>query len=367
MKTACVEYDYAEHRLSCSGEWTTAHLVELERNLIEHLPLAAAEVDIDGSTISAFDTVGAWMVKKIIANLQAHNVLVRVGGFSTPQLDLIELVSIDQVLAKPEVERFLPALGRTVVDQFEESLAFISFIGEMVIIGLCAFTKLNKLDWSNGIYVIEKTGARALPIVGLLSFLIGVVLTYQMGVQLQTYGANIFIVDLLGLAIFREFAPLLTAIIVAGRSGAAFTAEVGIMKIREEIDALKIMGLVPLETIVFPRIWGLIWSIPLLTVWADLFGMLGGMLMSDAMLGVSHHDFIQHAKHAVSLSSFVIGIGKAPVFAGIIASVGCFQGLRVTGSAESIGAQTTKSVVMAIFLIIVADAGFSILLSYFDI
>jgi len=192
-------------------------------------------------------------------------------------------------------------------------------------------------------------------------------LTYQIGIQLEFYGANIYIVGFLGIAILREFGPLLAAIILAGRTSSSYTAQLGLMKANEEIDALKTMGIAPLELLIFPRIIGLIIVMPLLTVWSDIFGLLGGMLMSNATLGVSIRAFLEQFPQDVTLSSFVIGIGKAPVFAMIIAAVGCYHGLRVAGSATSIGEHTTKSVVLAIFLIIIADAIFSIIFSYLGI
>ena len=197
--------------------------------------------------------------------------------------------------------------------------------------------------------------------------MIGIVLAYQMGFQLKNLGATLLIIDLLGLAILREFAPLLTAIMIAGRSGSAFTAQLGMMKIKEEIDALNTMGVLPSQLLILPRIWGLFIALPLLTVWADIFGLLGGMAMTHNMLNISYTDFLQRFPKVVSLSSLLIGIGKAPVFALIIASTACFQGLRVSGSADSVGRQTTRSVVQGIFFIIVADTLFSILFSQLNI
>jgi len=211
--------------------------------------------------------------------------------------------------------------------------------------------------------VVYKTGYQALPIIALLSFMIGVVITYQMGVQLKSYGANIFIVDLLGLSVLREFGPLLTAIMVAGRTGSAFTAELGTMKVNREIDVLNTMGVTPAELLLLPRIIGLVIALPLLTMWADIFGVLGGMVMSKDMLGIHWQDFLLRFEQQIPVRALLIGLGKAPVFALIIASIGCFEGMQVKGSADSVGKQTTRSVVWAIFFIIVADAIFSVLFS----
>ena len=193
--------------------------------------------------------------------------------------------------------------------------------------------------------------------------MIGVVITYQMGLQLRNYGANIFIVDLLGLSVLREFGPLITAIMVAGRTGSAFTAQLGIMKINQEIDALDTIGVTPAELLLVPRIIGLLISLPLLIMWANIFGVLGGMIMSNNMLNITWYDFLHRFSNVIPLRALLIGLGKAPIFALIIASVGCFQGMQVKENADSVGQNTTRSVVMAIFFIIVADATFSVIFS----
>jgi phospholipid/cholesterol/gamma-HCH transport system permease protein len=208
--------------------------------------------------------------------------------------------------------------------------------------------------------IIYRNGYQALPIIFLLSFMIGVILAYQMGLQLKNYGANIYIVDLLGLSILREFGPLITAIMVAGRTGSAFTAQLGIMKVNQEIDALNTMGVTPAELLILPRIAGLLITLPLLTIWSDISAVVGGMVMSNNILNITWYDFLQRFPIVIPLKTLIIGLGKAPVFALIIASIGCFQGVRVKGSADSVGLNTTRSVVLSIFFIIVADAIFSV-------
>jgi phospholipid/cholesterol/gamma-HCH transport system permease protein len=206
-----------------------------------------------------------------------------------------------------------------------------------------------------------------LPIVGLLSFLLGVVVAYQGADQLREFGANIFVVDLVGLSMLREFAPLITAIIVAGRSGSAYAAQIGTMSVTEEIDAMRTLGIAPLDLLVLPKVLALVIALPLLTVFADVLGVLGGMFMARAQLGVSFDEFLDRLVKAVSMTSYLIGIGKAPVFAAIIAMVGCFQGFRTKGGADSVGRQTTRAVVQSIFLVIVADALFSVAFSALDL
>ena len=214
---------------------------------------------------------------------------------------------------------------------------------------------------------VQLAGFDALPITGLLSFLMGIVIAYQGADQLRRFGANIFVADLVGIAMLRELSPLLTAIIVAGRSGSAFTAQIGTMKVTEEIDALRTVGIVPQELLVLPKLLALMIVLPLLTVYTDVTGVLGGMLMARTQLGLTFQVFFDRLKEAIVLSTYLTGLCKAPVFAAIIALVGCYQGFRTAGSADSVGRQTTISVVQSIFLVIVTDAIFSIVFNLLDL
>ena len=192
-------------------------------------------------------------------------------------------------------------------------------------------------------------------------------MAYQGGVQLRTYGANIFVVELVGLIMLRELAPLIAAIIIAGRTGSAYAAEIGTMRVTEEVDAMKTIGISPHDQLVLPKVIGLMIAMPLLTVFADVLGIFGGMVMASNVLEVSFTDFLQRMPDAISVSDFVVGVVKAPVFALIIATVGCYQGFQVSGGADSVGRQTTIAVVQSIFLVIIADAAFSILFSWWGV
>jgi phospholipid/cholesterol/gamma-HCH transport system permease protein len=200
-------------------------------------------------------------------------------------------------------------------------------------------------------------------VVGLISFLIGIVTAFQSADQLRAFGAEIFTVNIVGQGVLREMGVLLTAIILAGRSGSAFTAQIGTMTVREEVDAMRTIGLDPMDVLVLPRLLALIIALPLLTFFADLMGLLGGALMATAALDITLVQFVRQLYSAVTLSTFAVGMIKAPVFGFVIAMVGCYEGLRVTGSAESVGRLTTRSVVESIFLVIVLDAMFSIFFS----
>jgi phospholipid/cholesterol/gamma-HCH transport system permease protein len=224
-----------------------------------------------------------------------------------------------------------------------------------------------RIRWRPVAFNISSAGLDALPIVGLLAFLMGVVVAYQGAGQLRTYGANIFVADLVGLSMLREFAPLITAIIVAGRSGSAYAAQIGTMVVTEEMDALRTIGIAPQELLVLPKLFALVLALPLLTVFADALGVAGGMLMAQMRLDVGYDEFLERFIKAVAVRDYLIGVLKAPVFAAIIVIVGCFQGFRTQGGADGVGQQTTRSVVWSIFLVIVVDAVFSVALNALDL
>ncbi|MBC7941242.1 MAG: ABC transporter permease, partial [Chitinophagaceae bacterium] len=214
---------------------------------------------------------------------------------------------------------------------------------------------------------IQLGGFDALPIIGLTSFLLGVVVAYQGADQLRNYGANIFVVDLVGHAMLREFAPLISAIIIAGRSGSAYAAQIGTMVVTEEVDAMRTIGIDPMELLVVPKLLALAIALPLLTLFADLTGVVGGMVMAATQLGIGPNEFIDRFGSELQGPALLLGIGKSFVFALLIALIGCFQGFRTEGSADSVGRQTTTAVVQSVFLVIAVDAAFSVLFSLLDL
>jgi len=257
----------------------------------------------------------------------------------------------------------LERIGRGTEAAFDQTVALLGFIGETAAALAGSVTHPARLRWRPILHNIRSAGFDALPIVGLLAFLIGIVVAYQGAAQLRQYGANLFVADLVGLSMLREFAPLITAIIIAGRSGAAYAAQIGTMCVTEEIDAMRTLGMAPLDVLVLPKLFALTIALPLLTVFADVLGIYGGMIMARAQLDVDFGDFIDRFVKAVTVTDYLLGILKAPVFAAVIVVVGCFQGFRTRGGADSVGRQTTRSVVQAILLVIVADSLFSIAFS----
>jgi phospholipid/cholesterol/gamma-HCH transport system permease protein len=266
-------------------------------------------------------------------------------------------------LSLPPKARWLSRVGRQAFEGASQALSLLAFLGASAVAAARSLAHPSRIRWRPILHNLQAAGFDALPITGLLSFLMGVVIAYQGAAQLRRYGANIFVADLVGLAMLRELSPLLTAVIVAGRSGAAYAAQIGTMKVTEEVDALRTVGIVPLELLVLPKIAALAVALPLLTVYGDALGVVGGMLMARSSLGVGFEDFIDRFEHGIQVSDYLVGLGKAPVFAAIIAVVGCFQGFQVSGDAESVGQRTTVSVVQSIFLVIVVDAIFSVVFS----
>ncbi len=366
MTTASIEV--LPNKIICSGNWTLPTIEKLAEQINTLALPVATKLQIEAETITKLDTAGAWMLNQLIKRLTAQKISIDKINLKEKQQNLLSLISnqtIDLTKNKPPKPlKGLALLGKDTIDRILFFLGFLNFIGEISIQTVKNFLNPLRLPWIAISSTIEDMGCYALPIIALLNFLVGVVLAYQMGIQLQNYGANIYIVDLLGLSIFREFGPLITAIIVAGRTGSAFTAEIGTMIIKEEVDALKTMGINPINFLCLPKLLAMIIVLPLLTVWADFFGILGGLLMSKNMLHISGTHFLDRFREAIPLSNYVVGLVKTPVFAMIITTVGCFQGLLVERRADSVGRQTTKSVVQAIFLIIIVDAAFSILFSW---
>lgn len=360
--------------LTLSGRWTARGIGTIEPQ-IEAVRLASNTViTADGSKIGALDTAGAWVIQKLLLRLRGEGINVTMQGLRPEFSKLLGVVAqqVDELadnpapVAKPP-PGLLEKVGRSVYEFFQQTLALLSFVGETAVAFAGSVTHPARFRWRPILFNIRTAGFDALPIVGLLSFLLGIVVAYQGADQLKQYGANIFVADLVGLSMLREFAPLMTAIIIAGRSGSAYAAQIGTMAVTEEIDAMRTLGIAPLELLVLPKVIALVIALPLLTLFADVLGVFGGMIMAKTQLGISFNEFLDRFVKAVSITSYLVGIGKAPVFAVIISMVGCFQGFRTKGGAESVGRQTTRSVVQSIFLVIVADALFSVAFNVLDL
>lgn len=356
--------------MRCSGFWIVREIAQLEAHLTRITWPETGDLVFDCSALSALDTSGAWLLQRTVHELEARGQKVMFIGLR-PEFDaLLHLITSSTIRPQtppPALPNLLARMGRQSWLGLRGLYGMLSFVGVTAIILMHSLTQPHRIRWRAILRNLQTAGFQALPIVGLLSFLMGLVISYQGADQLQRFGANIFIADLVGLSMLRELSPLLAAIIVAGRSGSSYAAQIGTMKVTEEIDALRTIGVGPTELLVLPKLVALVIALPLLTVYADITGVFGGMIMARSKLDVSFDVFLDRLGDAVSLSSFLTGIGKAPVFAAIIALVGCYQGFQVTGSADSVGRQTTMSVVQAIFLVILSDALFSIVFNWLKI
>ncbi len=362
--------DGAARAVVCAGEWTLPASATLDRALAGIPWPQAGELVVDATRVSALDTAGAWLLHRTQRELAGRGCTVRVAGLRPEFASLLDLVAAREVpLASPAPPEpgLLARIGRRASAGVVGAGGYLAFVGESALALSRALRHPSRLRWRPILHNVQTAGLEALPITGLLSFLMGVVIAYQGADQLQRFGANIFVVDLVALAMLRELSPMLTAIIIAGRSGSAYTAQIGTMKVTEEIDALRTIGVGAQELLVLPKVIALVIVMPLLTVYTDVTGVLGGMMMARAKLDVSFVAFLDRFDEAVELSSYWTGLAKAPVFALIVALVGCYRGFQVSGSAESVGEQTTMSVVQSIFLVIVTDAVFSVVFLWLDL
>ncbi len=357
-------------RLHASGSWTADRLEAAVAALdILSRRLEGERIVWDFSGVVRMDTAGLMLYLHHKARLAAHGCRQEAVGRSREQIRLEALLQryrpeVGEVSAPTLGHRLLApvaALGRATLAAARGAQEFLAFLGEHGTVLLHTFLHPGTLRLDAVARNIQDAGIRALPIITLTSFLIGVVIAYQGAVQLQKFGANLFIVDMIGISVTRELAPLITAIVVAGRTGSAYTAQLGVMKITEEIDAMRVMGFDPHRFLVLPRILALMIALPLMIFFADLVGILGGMVVAHLHLDLSWSEFIHRLQNVLEVKHFWIGIVKGPFFAWLIAVVGCFRGLQVSRNTESIGYYTTVSVVNAIFLVIACDALFSVI------
>ena len=354
------------------GRWILANIIELEHEVAALSPEAGAAVRIDLAAVEALDTAGAWLIYRLARRLAHVPHRVEISGASDAQTALLGRMAPTEgrrPLMRPynPLRDMVERVGQATINVLGRARDLVSFFGLTAIVFMRAAIRPRRLRFISLLSHLERVGLNALPIVGLLSFLIGVVLAYQGADQLRQFGAEIYTVNLLGVSVLREIGILMTAILVAGRSGSAFTAEIGMMKVNEEVAAMQTIGVDPMEVLVLPRVLATVIALPLLCFYANMMSLLGGAIMSYFALGISVEQFLVRLKDAITVSTLWVGMVKAPFFAFLIGMVGCYEGLKVEGSAESVGRLTTKAVVEAIFLVIVADAGFSILFSYLGI
>lgn len=355
--------------ITLSGAVTIHAVTELDQKLAA-VP-SDADVRLDLGGVSRLDTAGAWLVTCLRTRLEAGNGHLALDG-ATPEVTAI-LDTVAQAMPDPKdadtgpAMGVLEAIGRRVAGGGVFVMGLVGYLGLFLSRLLRALTHPREFRLTSLVHHCEEVGVKAVPIVALMAFLIGIVLAFQGASQLRQFGAEVFVVDLIAISILRELGILLTAIIVAGRSASAFTAAIGSMKMREEIDAIRVLGLDPIALLVLPRFLALVIVLPILGFVASLSGLFGGGMMAWIELGITPSQFRTQMLADVSAAQALVGLVKAPVFAAIIALVGCHQGFQVKGDAESLGLRTSRAVVIAIFLVIVMDALFSVFFAVWGI
>ena len=364
--------------LGLTGEWRALQVASLRAALAQVDLTGVRELRIDTVRLAALDLTGAWELREFVRRARAAGVAVGFAGTPPDQLRLVDetLASAAPAAApEPVIEEGLPrhspqlvALGRQAVWAWKDLVQALAFLGRASLTFVQGLAHpLKVLRPTSVARHIYDTGISAMPIVALIAFLISIIIAYMSARQLRGLGADIYVVDLLTIGVLRELGVLLTAIIVAGRSGSAFAAELGSMRLNEEIDALYATGLDPFQLLVVPRIIGLALALPLLTIIADLVGLTGGALLCRYLLDMPITQYAGRVIYAMSPTTFWVGLVKAPVFAFLIAFTGCYRGMQVRGSARALGHLVTVAVVQAIFLVILADALFAVLFMEMDI
>jgi phospholipid/cholesterol/gamma-HCH transport system permease protein len=364
--------------LELSGEWGVQELPTLERQL-EAIDLAGARaLQIDAGELTRLDLSPAWALRDFIRRGRDAGAAVSFRGTAPDQLRLLdETLKLGAGAAagegpgardsNAEARGALVHIGRYAVDVGQDLVQGLSFLGRVNVTALAALRSLRRLRPISITRHVYDTGITAMPIVALIAFLISVIVAYMSAQQLRGLGAEIYVVDLVAIGVLRELGVLLTSIIVAGRSGSSFAAEIGSMELNEEVDALTATGVDTFEVLVVPRLLGLAIALPLLTIVADLVGLTGGALLCRWLLDMPLTQYVNRVNYAISPSTFWVGLIKAPVFALLIGMAGCYHGMQVRGSARELGHQVTVAVVQAIFLVILADALFAVLFMKMDI
>jgi phospholipid/cholesterol/gamma-HCH transport system permease protein len=367
---AAAEFDVGLERgilkLAARGDWRARNLGPIDTALRDFEDDSTGrDIVIDVSAVEKLDTAGAMVLQRVLHACPLRTEASKIVGARAAHASLLKQVEphLAPCLATPARRNafmmMMNRLGKGVLDAYFASLAVLSFIGLTLATFARVVTRPGRLRWTSIFFHMEEAGLNAVPIIGLMTFLIGAVVAFMGAKILRNFNADIFVVELVGLSVLREFGVLLSAILLAGRSGSAFTAQIGSMKLREEIDAMRVLGLDPIEVLVLPRAIALVLMMPVLAFIGAMLGLIGGILVAWGSMDISPALFIGRLQETIVMSNFWSGLIKAPFFAFVIAIIGCYQGMEVEGSAESVGVRTTLSVVQSLFLVIVLDAFFA--------
>lgn len=356
-----------------NGAWRIENVGAIEAALAQLPKEGAGRLIVDCRSLEALDLSGAWLLHERLQLLQAAGGRVEFAGEPPSQFAFLDEITAQQSAQSAAADETIRSwhdaigwVGRNSVQQWHQTVDAVGYLGRIAVTGVGSLRSARHLRLPSITRHVYETGIQAIPIVSLIAFLISVIVAYLGAQQLRQFGAEIFTVDLVAIAVLREMGVLLTAIIVAGRSGSAFAAEIGVMRLNEEIDALHSMGVNSFEVLVLPRLIGLLIALPLLTIVADAMGLAGGALLSSLLLDISLTQFIPRLQDALAPTTFWAGLIKAPVFAILIAMVGTYRGMQVRDSSRELGRLTTVAVVQSIFLVIFADAAFAVVFVELD-
>jgi len=354
-------------RLSASGAWTSQNATPLEREIdaAARRHAEAKSVAIDMAAVERLDTFGAWLLERLVRSFSSRGCATEVTGLKQDYralMDELHQIKLEEP-SRRGGNRFaeaLAAIGRNVVGVGGSFSAILNMLGALCVALARVVAHPRRFRFTSLVHQLDNVAWRGVPIILLITFLVGAIISQQGIFHFRKFGADIYVVDMIGILVLRELGVLIVCIMVAGRSGSAYTAELGSMKMREEIDALHTMGLDPIEVLVVPRVLALIIGVPILTFLGSLAALYGGGLVAWLYGGIDPDIFLQRLKEAIDLKTFEVGMIKAPFMALVVGVVACVEGLKVKGSSESLGLQTTASVVESIFLVIVLDGFFAI-------
>jgi len=368
--TAELKIDGSRVELVVSGDWSINKAHTLASEIIEQLPKDITFLGFDASALGSYDSSLISLILRVSTILQHKNVSI---DFKTLPEGIDSMLFLATAVPSTKTKKnishinFVNLVGNRTINFISNLKEYVSFFGDITIafvkmlFGKARFRRVDLLS------VVQKTGPEALPIVALISFLVGLILAFVGSIQLAKYGSEIFVADLVGIAMVREMGAMMVGIVMSGRTGASFAAELGAMKVNEEISAFKTFGISPIEFLVMPRIIALVCMFPLLTIFADVIGMLGGLVIGVGMFDLSYEQYSNRTFLALNLVHMATGVGKSIVYGIIVACVGCRMGLSCENSSSGVGKATTSSVVQSITWIIVADAVFAVIFTIFDI
>ncbi len=359
-----------EVSLSLSGRIETENLndflIETEVLLMEKAP---KKLMVNLSKIEYLDSAGALGLLQLEDKAKAKSIPFQFVNVTDEAKKVMGLINLKDLTTKPLLSdkrssNVIEQAGESGLKIFNDFVSIVTFLGDLITALIYSLIHPRSIRWEDLLFYMKRAGVEGLPIVGLINFLLGLIIAFMSSLQLKQFGANIYVAQLVGVAMVTELGPIMTAIIVAGRSGSAFAAEIGTMKVNEEVDALVSMGFDPTRFLAIPKVLAAMLVVPVLTLYADFFGVAGGLVVGVLGLDLTVYTYVQETMKVISITDIVKSLIKSVVFAVLIAGIGCQRGFQVRGGAEAVGASTTSAVVAAIFLIIVMDSAFAILFTY---